>query len=246
MKSADTWFGQPKGLTVLFLTEMWEKFSFFGMRALQIYYMTKQLHYSPADASLVYGAYAAGVYLTPSIGMCLGLVIYLAGARHLPPDQPGVAPVAALQPQPAMANRRKLLLLVSVGLAVILFRSAYEQTGNALALWTDTSVHRAAFGMQIPATWFQSLNPLFVFMLSPMLVSMWNRRAARGQASRDLPRMSLGRWRAFRCWRVACCWRSTRRISAARSGSGAPAARRAHRWRGPDHKAPAACGSPRF
>ena len=32
-----SWFGQPKGLTILFLTEMWEKFSFFGMRALQVY-----------------------------------------------------------------------------------------------------------------------------------------------------------------------------------------------------------------
>ena len=62
------WFGQPRGLTVLFLTEMWEKFSFFGMRALQLYYMTKQLHFSPANASLVYGAYAAGVYLTPIVG----------------------------------------------------------------------------------------------------------------------------------------------------------------------------------
>ena len=37
------WFGHPRGLTVLFLTEMWEKFSFFGMRALLVYYMIKQL-----------------------------------------------------------------------------------------------------------------------------------------------------------------------------------------------------------
>ena len=64
----DTWFGQPKGLTILFLTEMWEKFSFFGMRALQIYYMVKQLHFEQGKASLVFGAYAAGVYLTPIAG----------------------------------------------------------------------------------------------------------------------------------------------------------------------------------
>jgi Domain of unknown function (DUF3471) len=37
------WFGHPPGLTILFLTEMWEKFSYFGMRALLIYYMTKAL-----------------------------------------------------------------------------------------------------------------------------------------------------------------------------------------------------------
>ena len=38
-----TWFGQPRGLTILFLTNMWEQFSYYGMRALLVYYMTKQL-----------------------------------------------------------------------------------------------------------------------------------------------------------------------------------------------------------
>src|ERR1700749_422561 len=66
--SGRAWFGQPPGLTSLFLTEMWEKFSFFGMRALQIYYMTKQLGFDQARASLVYGTYGAGVYLTPIVG----------------------------------------------------------------------------------------------------------------------------------------------------------------------------------
>ena len=37
------WLGQPRGLSILFLTQMWETFSFFGMRALLVYYMTKQL-----------------------------------------------------------------------------------------------------------------------------------------------------------------------------------------------------------
>ena len=68
MRDTESWFGQPKGLTILFLTEMWEKFSFFGMRALQIYYMTKELHYSQAYSSVIYGTYAAGVYLTPIFG----------------------------------------------------------------------------------------------------------------------------------------------------------------------------------
>ena len=43
MTSERTWFGQPRGLTVLFLTNMWEQFSYYGMRALLVYYMTKQL-----------------------------------------------------------------------------------------------------------------------------------------------------------------------------------------------------------
>ncbi len=66
--SGVTWFGHPRGLTILFLTEMWEKFSFFGMRALLVYYMTKQLAIAQGKASLVYGAYTAFVYLTPIFG----------------------------------------------------------------------------------------------------------------------------------------------------------------------------------
>lgn len=295
-----TWFGQPRGLTILFLTEMWEKFSFYGMRALQIYYMTKALHYSQANASFIFGAYAAGVYLTPifggmiadrwlgrrravitgglmmaaghfmmsfeplffpamvvialgnglflpnlpsqvpllypagdprrasafnvyyvgvnlggflaplvcgtlgelygwhvgfgaaGIGMCLGLIVYVAGGRYLPPDTR--EPAAASEPgvKEADDGRANILMLLAVAGAVMLFRSAYEQTGNTLALWADTSVARSAFGATIPVTWLQSLNPMFVFMISPVLVDIWNRRAARGIAAPALRRMALG------------------------------------------------------
>lgn len=63
-----TWFGQPRGLTILFLTEMWEKFSFYGMRALLVLYMVKGLGFDVAKASLIYGGYTALVYLTPIFG----------------------------------------------------------------------------------------------------------------------------------------------------------------------------------
>ena len=62
------WFGQPRGLTVLFMTETWEKFSYYGMRAILIYYMTKALHFNAAKASLIYGLYTALVYFTPIVG----------------------------------------------------------------------------------------------------------------------------------------------------------------------------------
>jgi POT family proton-dependent oligopeptide transporter len=298
MRDTGSWFGQPKGLTILFLTEMWEKFSFFGMRALQIYYMTKGLHYSQAYASLIFGAYAAGVYLTPifggliadrwlgrrkavviggllmalghfmmafealffpamaviaignglflpnlpsqvnllyakddpragsafnvyyvginlgaflaplicgtlgelygwhygfgaaGIGMCLGLVVYLWGGRYLPPAV-ATAP-ARIDPVQAGEGSGNIPLLAGVALAVMLFRIGYEQTGNTFAIWADAAVSRQAFGLTIPVTWFQSLNPMFVFLLSPLLVRMWNRRAARGRATPALARMTMG------------------------------------------------------
>ena len=298
--SSGNWFGQPRGLTVLFLTEMWEKFSFFGMRALQIYYMIKQLHFSQADASLIYGLYAGGVYLTPifggyisdrwlgrrrailaggtlmalghfamgseplfftalvlialgnglflpnlpsqvgdlyeandprrggsyniyyvgvnlgallaplvcgtlgelygwhvgfgaaGVGMCLGLAIYALNGRYLPADRPRAAVKESAAPAAPAAIGRNLLPLLFVGLAVIVFRCAYEQSGNTLAVWADAKVSMQLFGAQIPVTWMQSLNPLFVFLFTPLVVAGWRRSAARGREPTPPVKMALG------------------------------------------------------
>lgn len=59
---------QPRALWMLFFTEMWERFSFYGMRALLILYMTNILFYPDKQANLQYGAYNALVYTMPLIG----------------------------------------------------------------------------------------------------------------------------------------------------------------------------------
>ncbi len=58
----------PRGLYLLFFTEMWERFSYYGMRAIFILYMTKALFMSGADASNIYGSFTGLVYLTPLLG----------------------------------------------------------------------------------------------------------------------------------------------------------------------------------
>ena len=60
--------GHPKGLYVLFATEFWERFSYYGMRAIFALYMTKMLLLDKALASNIYGSYTGLVYLTPLIG----------------------------------------------------------------------------------------------------------------------------------------------------------------------------------
>ena len=60
--------GHPKGLYVLFVTEMWERFSYYGMRALFTLFMTKALLFDKAYASDIYGSYTGLVYLTPLLG----------------------------------------------------------------------------------------------------------------------------------------------------------------------------------
>lgn len=299
-RTGPEWFGHPRGLVVLFLTEMWERFSFYGMKALLIYYMIRQLQFSQADASLIYGAYIGGVYLTPIVGgyladrwlgrrrailaggslmalghfvlasetlffpalllialgnglflpslpsqvgdlydprdprrggsyniyyvginlgallaplvcgtlgevygwhvgfgvagagMCLGLAIYLLGARHLPPDRPAPQPPAPGNPAQDRASWRSFAPLLLVGLAVVVFRSGYEQGGNTLAVWAESSVDRSLWGRTVPVTWMQALNPLGVFLFTPLLVAAWRRAAERGREPSSLAKMALG------------------------------------------------------
>jgi POT family proton-dependent oligopeptide transporter len=60
--------GHPKGLYVLFVTEMWERFSYYGMRAIFVLFLTKALLFDKALGSDIYGSYTGLVYLTPLIG----------------------------------------------------------------------------------------------------------------------------------------------------------------------------------
>jgi proton-dependent oligopeptide transporter, POT family len=273
-----SWFGQPRGLTILFLTEMWEQFSYYGMRALLVYYMTRQLMIGQEKASLIYGAYTATSFFTPifggiiadrwlgnrraviiggtimaaghflmtfdsllyvalatialgnglflpslpsqindlyephdsrrarayniyyvginlggflaplvcgtlgefygwhwgfaaaGIGMFIGLIVYVSGSKYLPVVQR--APAARSTATP----RGTLLLLIGICVAVTVFRGAYEQVGNTVALWAETGVDRQAGAAVIPMTWFQALNPLLVFLMTPVLLARWRKR----------------------------------------------------------------------
>jgi len=293
------WLGQPRGLSVLFLTEMWMQFSFFGMRTLLVYYMTKQLMIDQQRSSLIYGAYAAAVYFTPivggviadrfigkrnavvigglmmaaghfmmafeglfyvalaaialgnglflpslssqikslylegdprlasaynvyyvginlgaflapfvcgtlgevygwhwgfaaaGIGMLIGLATYLAGLRYLPAEQ--VRTRSESRPVDAESPRGQLLLLFGIMAVVIVFRGAYEQNGNTIALWTDSGVDRHLTGaLSIPLTWFQSLNPLLIFILTPIFVSHWTRLGKKGREPSSVRKMVTG------------------------------------------------------
>ncbi|MFC3098306.1 peptide MFS transporter [Alteraurantiacibacter palmitatis] len=60
--------GHPKGLYMLFFAEMWERFSFYGMRAILIFYLVQHWMFSQGEGNLILGAYGAMVYVTPLLG----------------------------------------------------------------------------------------------------------------------------------------------------------------------------------
>jgi len=81
LTQSPTLFRHPTGLFTLFFAEMWERFSYYGMRALLVFYMIKGfLGYGDSDAYAVYGAYTALVYMTPFFGGMLA--DRLLGARR--------------------------------------------------------------------------------------------------------------------------------------------------------------------
>src|SRR5580765_6389225 len=65
---ADELFGHPKGLYVCFFTEMWERFSFYGMKALLLLYLLKHHLFTETDGYVIVGAYGGMVYAVPLLG----------------------------------------------------------------------------------------------------------------------------------------------------------------------------------
>src|SRR5882762_5863877 len=73
VKEVAGFFGHPRGLSTLFFTEMWERFSFYGLRAILFLYMTTELakgglNFARPYAGLIMATYASSVYWTPLVG----------------------------------------------------------------------------------------------------------------------------------------------------------------------------------
>lgn len=135
-----------------------------------------------------YGFAAAG------IGMTIGLLIYLYAAPSLPPDHLE-ARRAAPQPKPlGRDDWRAIVALIVLMLPVSLFWATYEQQGNTISLWadqrTDRHVELLFFAGDIPATWFQALNPFMIFAFTPFIVSFWRRQGAREPST--VAKMAIG------------------------------------------------------
>ena len=72
METSPTTPSQTRSFTTIFLIEMWERFGFYGMQALIVYYMVQRLEFSDERATLVWGAAAALIYVAPAIGGWIG------------------------------------------------------------------------------------------------------------------------------------------------------------------------------
>jgi len=128
-RKSDEVVGHPKGLFVLFYAEMWERFSYYGMRALLILYLTKFWLYGDGKANLIYGAYTSLVYITPVLGGYLadrylgqrkavffgGVLLALGHGFMAVEGMHGVTDAAVKQADPAINVFWMALALIIVG-----------------------------------------------------------------------------------------------------------------------------------
>jgi len=315
--AASTGRGHPKGLYLLFTTEMWERMSYYGMRALLVLYMvgaTKDggFGWSQAKALQVFGLYTGLVYATPviggfladrylgqrlsvtlggilmmlgqfvlampgnnealfygglgllvvgngffkpnistmvgglyapgdsrrdgaftifyiginvgaflasavcgtlgekfgwpwgfgsaGVGMGLGVVVFLLLGNRLLGDV-GKRPtkVVLQEDTPAVpaapltrAEVDRIVVILVLALFVVFFWTAFEQAGGLMNLYTDAKVDRSLFGWQVPTTWFQAVNPIFIIGLGPLFAEMWTNLGRRGRDPSIPAKMAMG------------------------------------------------------
>ncbi len=301
-------FRHPKGLYLLFTVEMWERFSYYGMRALLIFYLTKSwldggLGYDEQTGNLIYGFFTGFVYFTPliggwladhkigqrmaisigaftmmagefclassqsryslmaglilliigngffkpnistivgqlysptdlrrdqgftlfymginvgalfsplvtgtlavhygyntgflaaGIGMLIGQIFYLSlgnrllgnAGKRLHKDK-SLSPEASTPPLTKVEKDRTKVILITTFFAIFFFAS-FEQAGSSLSLYTDKFIDRTIGNFEIPASWFQSVNPICIILFAPLFSILW-RELARRKREPSLP-----------------------------------------------------------
>jgi len=281
---------QPKGLWLLFWVELWERFAFYGMRAILVLYMVNALMLGTKETGQIYGWFLGLTYLTPLLGgyiadrylgarksLLMGCVLCVVGyfaiiLKSLPmfyvalgfiilgngffkPNMTSTIGKLYGQGDPRRDGGYTLFYMsvnvgafftpivcgylgekigwgygfaaagVGMGLATLIylwgqdrylgdtgkephykrklagggeadipltkeekqrilvifvlifftffFRAAFEQAGSSLTIFADKETSRVLFGWEMPASWFQSLNPLFVVVFAPIFSKLW-------------------------------------------------------------------------
>jgi POT family proton-dependent oligopeptide transporter len=309
------WFGHPRGLATCFFTEMWERFSYYGMRALLVLYMTGSvmqpgLGFPDAKATQIYGLYTMLVYLmgvpggyladkylghyravliggiiiasghftmavpgipffyaglgliilgtgllkpnvstivgtlytrddprrdagfslfymginlgafiaplvtgwlgqkinwhigfaAAGVGMVLGLIQYVYGRKYLvavsdmKTPQTTAVEAAAELPDKSFTSQEwgRITAALILTLFALIFWAGFEQAGSSLTLFADRATRLVFRGRAYPSSWFQSVEPLFVIIFSPIFAWIWLSLSRRGKEPSSPAKFTFG------------------------------------------------------
>ena len=141
-------------------------------------------------------AWLAGVGIDPArswhfgfaaagVGMLIGIAVYVAQRGRLPQAEATARAKTASASHELLTTEewKRIGAIVVLFAFTILFWAAYEQKGASLNLFAKRLVDTNAFGFQFPASWLQSLTPLYVIMLAPLFARMWVRLGTRQPSS---------------------------------------------------------------
>jgi POT family proton-dependent oligopeptide transporter len=165
-------------------------------RAYSIYYMGVNLgaFFAPLVCGTLgqkygwsYGFGAAGV------GMVCGLIFYLWGQKFLAEDHLTRGKKTHTEKVPLTSREWKVIIALMV-LVILnaLFWAVYEQQGNTLQIFADRNADWHIFGFEMPSTWFQAVNPMFIFALTPLLISFWGWQSRGGKEPGSITKMAMG------------------------------------------------------
>jgi len=138
------------------------------------------------------------------IGMTLGMIVYYLGMPYLShvgnfigEDGSDEDKAAMNKPLTDIEKDRVKVLLISF-LIVIVFWGAFEQAGGLLNIYTQEKTNRILdftlplIGNEVPASWFQSLNALFIILLGTFVAGWWAKRKLKGKEASSLFKMAIG------------------------------------------------------
>ena len=130
-------------------------------------------------------------FAAAGVGMAMGTIIYVVRKRKLL-GSIGDVPAARARTTEASGERRsaspldavqrgRILAIAILAFFNIFFWTAFEQAGSSMNLFAEERTRRVFFGWEMPAPWFQSINPLVIMTFAPIFAVMWTRLAARGR-----------------------------------------------------------------
>ena len=132
------------------------------------------------------------------IGMALGLIQYLAGQTYLKTvgnfigTSGNEEEKAAMKKPLTKIEKDRVVVLFLSFLLVIVFWGAFEQAGGLMNIYASEKTDRMLMGWEVPASWFQSLNAMFIIFLGTSVAGFWAMRKLKGKLSTSLFKMILG------------------------------------------------------
>ncbi|WP_297634305.1 peptide MFS transporter [uncultured Clostridium sp.] len=134
-------------------------------------------------------------FLASAIGMIIGQVIFMAlSPKYLGHLERKKVEKKVIEKKPLTAKEKKRTIAIFILAAfVVFFWAGFEQAGSSLTMFAEKLTNRDVLGMTVPVSWLQSLNPVFVLILSPIFAKVWFVLANRRKGDMKVPvKMAIG------------------------------------------------------